>query len=256
MLAKVLKPRLTLGRVIDALRNPLYRTGYALVGNTIGTTVVGFIYWVIAAHLYNPEALGRCSALVSALIVVSFLAQLDLQTTLARFLPQAGRSAGRFIAYSYGVSSVAAVAVGVAFVTLLPRLNSHWQFLRTSGPLGRNLRRSSSCLGDIRARGCRPYGPESRGRCSGRELDLRGSQAAPASGPGFDTGVDWHLHRLVGPPASHRPRRELAYLPALREGQGTRRSLYAARSRGHSLRRDRLHRHAVFRVLRRMCCRS
>ena len=136
VLAQVLKPRLTLGRVIDALRNPLYRTGYALVGNTIGTTVVGFIYWVIAAHLYNREALGRCSALVSALIVVSFLAQLDLQTTLARFLPQAGRSAGRFIAYSYGVSSVAAVAVGVAFVTVLPRLNSHWQFLRTSGPLG------------------------------------------------------------------------------------------------------------------------
>ena len=136
MLAQILKPRLTLGRVIDALRNPLYRTGYALVGNTIGTTVVGFIFWVIAAHLYNPEALGRCSALVSALIVVSFLAQLDLQTTLARFLPQAGRSAGRFIAYSYGVSSVAAVALGVAFVTVLPRLNSHWQFLRTSGPLG------------------------------------------------------------------------------------------------------------------------
>ena len=136
MLARVLKPRLIRGRVIGALRNPLYRTGYALVGNTIGTTVVGFVYWVIAAHLYDQEALGRSSALVSALIVVSFLAQLDLQTTLARFLPQAGRSAGRFIAYSYGASSVAAVAAGVVFVTVLPRLNSHWQFLRTSGPLG------------------------------------------------------------------------------------------------------------------------
>jgi O-antigen/teichoic acid export membrane protein/tetratricopeptide (TPR) repeat protein len=131
----VLKARLTRGRVLDALRNPLYRTGYALVGNTIGTTVVGFVYWVIAAHLYSPEAVGRCSALVSALIVVSFLAQLDLQTTLARFLPQAGRSAGRFIAYSYGVTSVTAVAAGVAFVIVLPRLNSHWQFLRTSGSL-------------------------------------------------------------------------------------------------------------------------
>jgi O-antigen/teichoic acid export membrane protein/tetratricopeptide (TPR) repeat protein len=136
VLAQVLKVRLTRGRVVDALRNPLYRTGYALVANTIGTTVVGFFYWVIAAHLYDQEALGRCSALVSALIVVSSFAQLDLQNTLARFLPQSGRSAGRFIAYSYGVSSVAAVAAGVVFVTVMPRLSSHWQFLRTSGPLG------------------------------------------------------------------------------------------------------------------------
>ena len=130
-----MKARLTPGRVLDALRDPHYRTGYALVANTIGTTAVGFFYWVAAAHLYDRQALGRCSALVSALIVVSSLAQLDLPTILPRFLPQAGRSAGRFIAYGYGASSVAAVAVGVGFVTILPRLSPQWQFLRTSPSL-------------------------------------------------------------------------------------------------------------------------
>ena len=135
MLGQVLKPRLTLDRVLDALRDPHYRTGYALVANTIGTTVVGFFYWVVAAHLYDRQALGRCSALVSALIVVSALAQLDLPTILPRFLPQAGRSAGRFIAYGYGASSVAALVAGVGFVTILPRLSSQWQFLRASPPL-------------------------------------------------------------------------------------------------------------------------
>ncbi|MBV9447685.1 MAG: tetratricopeptide repeat protein [Streptosporangiaceae bacterium] len=135
MLGQVLKPRLTPRRVLDALRDPHYRTGYALVANTIGTTAVGFFYWVVAAHLYDRQALGRCSALVSALIVVSSLAQLDLPTILPRFLPQAGRSAGRFIAYGYGASSVAALAVGVAFVTVLPRLSPQWQFLRASPAL-------------------------------------------------------------------------------------------------------------------------
>ena len=120
---------------MDGLRNPLYRTGYALVVNTIGTTAVGLIYWVVAAHLYDRQALGRCSALVSALIVVSSLAQLDLANALARFLPQAGRSAGRFIASSYGASAVAALAAGVAFVALVPRLSSQWQFLHASAPL-------------------------------------------------------------------------------------------------------------------------
>ena len=126
---------MTPARVLDALRDPHYRTGYALVANTIGTTAVGFFYWVAAAHLYDRQALGRCSALVSALIVVSSLAQLDLPTILPRFLPQAGRSAGRFIAYGYGASSIAAVAVGVGFVTILPRLSPQWQFLRTSPSL-------------------------------------------------------------------------------------------------------------------------
>jgi len=131
----VLKARLTRGRVLDALRDPLYRTGYALVANTAGTTVTGLVYWVVAAHLYNRQALGRCSALVSALIVVSSVAQLDLANTLPRFLPHARRSAGRLIAYGYGASAIAALSIGVAFVTVLPRLSSHWQFVDDSGPL-------------------------------------------------------------------------------------------------------------------------
>ena len=88
MLGQVLKARVTPARILDALRDPHYRTGYALVANTIGTTAVGFFYWVVAAHLYDRQALGRCSALVSALIVVSSLAQLDLPTILPRFLPR------------------------------------------------------------------------------------------------------------------------------------------------------------------------
>lgn len=131
----VLKARLLPGRVVNTLRDPLYSTGYALVANTLGTTFLGLIYWVVAAHLYDRQALGRCSALVSALMVVSSVAQLDLANTLPRFLPQIGRSSGRLIAYGYGASSIAAVAIGVVFVTVLPDLSAQWHFLRTSPPL-------------------------------------------------------------------------------------------------------------------------
>jgi len=111
-------------RALDALRDPLYRTGYALVANTAGTTAIGVVYWAVAAHLYDRQALGRCSALVSALILVSSLAQLNLANTLPRFLPRAGRSAGRLITYSYGASSIVALAAGLAFVTVMPRVNA------------------------------------------------------------------------------------------------------------------------------------
>lgn len=120
------------GRALDALRSPLYGSGYALLANTAGTTVVGFVYWAIAAHLYNRQALGRGAALVSALLLVSTVAQLNLHNALPRFLPRAGPSACRFITYGYGASSLVALALGLAFVTILPRLNTNWQFLGDS----------------------------------------------------------------------------------------------------------------------------
>jgi O-antigen/teichoic acid export membrane protein len=94
---------------------------------------VGAAYWAVAAHLYSQQTLGRTSALVSALLLVSNVAQLNLHNALPRFLPRAGRSACRFITYSYGVSSLVALATGLAFVTVLPRLNTNWRFLDESG---------------------------------------------------------------------------------------------------------------------------
>jgi O-antigen/teichoic acid export membrane protein len=112
--------------------NPLYRTAWALIANTGGTTVLGFGYWVAVAHLYDRQTLGRSSALVSALILLSTLTQLNLSSALPRFLPNAGRSAGRLIAYSYGVSSLVALPVAAGFVLLMPRLFGQWQFLSRS----------------------------------------------------------------------------------------------------------------------------
>lgn len=122
-------------RVLQGLRNPLYRSSYALVMNTAGTTIVGILYWAVAAHLYSRQELGRSSALISALILLSGFAQLNLVNTLPRFVPGAGRSAGRLIAYSYGVSSIGALLCGLAFVTVLPRLSTEWRFVGNSLPL-------------------------------------------------------------------------------------------------------------------------
>jgi O-antigen/teichoic acid export membrane protein len=115
-----------------ALGNPLYRSGYALVANTAATTAVGVAFWAVAAHLYSQTVVGRGSALVAALILVSSIAQLNLGSTLPRFLPLAGRRSGRLIRYCYAANSVVALFSGLLFVTLLPRLNSHWHFMRGS----------------------------------------------------------------------------------------------------------------------------
>lgn len=118
--------------LLGALANPLYRSGYALIANVAGTTVVGLGFWAVAAHLYSSQRVGQASALVAALVVVSSFAQLNLNNTLPRFLTQAGRRAGRLIGYGYAASSVAAVVIGLALVVLLPKLGPHWHFVETS----------------------------------------------------------------------------------------------------------------------------
>jgi O-antigen/teichoic acid export membrane protein len=120
-------------RVVSALRDPDYRGSYALVANTIGTSVIGLAYWAAAAHLYSPEALGEAAALVSALMLVATLSQLNLSSTLIRFLPEMGsNSAGRLINFSYLASTATALAGSMIFVTVAPRVSSQWHFVGDS----------------------------------------------------------------------------------------------------------------------------
>jgi len=67
--------------------------------------------------------------------LVSSIAQLNLGSTLPRFLPLAYRRSGRLIRYTYIATSVVALLVGFGFVTLLPKLNAQWHFLGGSAGL-------------------------------------------------------------------------------------------------------------------------
>jgi O-antigen/teichoic acid export membrane protein len=124
------QPGNLVSRVLSELRNPMYRSGYVLAANTLVTNLVGVGFWAVAAHLYGPVGLGRATALVSALMLVATLSQLNLSSTLIRFLPQLGaRSAGRLIKGSYLTTILASLVGGAIFVVVLPRLSSQWQFL-------------------------------------------------------------------------------------------------------------------------------
>jgi O-antigen/teichoic acid export membrane protein len=126
-------PQNRVARLWSGLRDPVYRGSYALVANTVGTSVIGAVYWAVAAHLYGPADLGRATALISALMLVATLSQLNLSSTLMRFLPQMGAiSAGRLIKFSYLVTTLTALAGSVIFVTVMPRLSSEWHFVDDS----------------------------------------------------------------------------------------------------------------------------
>jgi O-antigen/teichoic acid export membrane protein/thiamine kinase-like enzyme len=106
-----------LARLIDHLRTPLYRNGYALVFSSAATSVLGVVYWVLAARYYTPAAIGLNAAVLSTMMFLASLAQLNMMNALNRFVPSAGASTTRLVLFTYGLSAVIAVTASLIFIS-------------------------------------------------------------------------------------------------------------------------------------------
>ncbi len=71
---------------------PLFRNAYALMLNTVVNSGLGLLYWMVAARTFPDAAVGRGSALVSLMVLVSTLTQLNCAG--ARPVPAAGGPLG------------------------------------------------------------------------------------------------------------------------------------------------------------------
>ena len=101
------------GSRIQALRRelaqPLFLNAYALMLNTVVNSGLGLLYWLVAAHTYSDADVGRGNALVSLMLLVSSLTQLNFSGALVRFLPRSGTTSRRLLLTAYGLSSAFAV---------------------------------------------------------------------------------------------------------------------------------------------------
>lgn len=107
---------LRLATLLDHLRSPLFRNGYALIISTGITSALGLVYWAVAANTYATENVGLNSAAISMMIFLSGLGQLNLQEVMIRFIPEAGRSARRLVLGAYAM--VLVLSVGAALIFL------------------------------------------------------------------------------------------------------------------------------------------
>lgn len=103
------------GRLAAHSRTPLYGNGYALVISSGVSSGLGLLYWALAARLYSADAVGFNAAIISAMMFLAGLAQLNLMSALLRFIPEAGRKAGRFILITYVVAMVVAAVTSAVF---------------------------------------------------------------------------------------------------------------------------------------------
>jgi O-antigen/teichoic acid export membrane protein len=94
---------------------PQHRDGLALVLSSGLTSVIGLLYWVVAARLFPPEIVGVNNTLISTMTLIGVAAQLNLGNALLRFVPVAERSARRLVLTCYALGAVAAGVAGGIF---------------------------------------------------------------------------------------------------------------------------------------------
>ncbi len=118
--------------IIAHLRKPLYRNGYALMVNAITTSLLGVLYWVIAARFYTTDAVGVNTAAISTMTFLSTAARFYLDGALIRFLPRAGAKSTRLVKYSYLIGGLASAIVAAVFLLGLGLWAPALGFLRSS----------------------------------------------------------------------------------------------------------------------------
>ena len=104
-----------LTQLLAHLRVPLYRNGYALILGSAATSVLGLLYWALAARFYSTEVVGASSAVISAMMLLAGIAVLSFSGVLVRFLPVAGATTAKLILSAYAISAGTSVLVGMIF---------------------------------------------------------------------------------------------------------------------------------------------
>jgi O-antigen/teichoic acid export membrane protein len=128
-----LRPRGRLLRPAAGTRHdPMLRNGHALIFSSGITQVIGVFYWVVAARAYPADVVGRNSVALNVMLFLAAVAELNLMSTLIRFLPTSGSQSRRLILTIYAVSASIAAVIGLGFLVLIPRIEPQLAFLRSS----------------------------------------------------------------------------------------------------------------------------
>ncbi len=111
-----------LGRLVDHVQTPLYGGAYALILSSGSTSVLGMVYWTLAARLYEPSSVGVNAAVISSMTFLSYLAQLNMSGALSRFVPTASAATRRLVTSAYLAAGVLSAVAALIFLAGV----QHW----------------------------------------------------------------------------------------------------------------------------------
>jgi O-antigen/teichoic acid export membrane protein len=75
-------------QAIRIQKNSLLRNSVYIMAITVVTSGLGYLYWIVAAHLYPPKAVGLASAIISAMSITVAVSSAGIGQALVQMLPQ------------------------------------------------------------------------------------------------------------------------------------------------------------------------
>ena len=122
-----LRPWLLARSLVHRVRSDsLLRNSIYIMGTTAATSLIGYVYWIIAAHIYSVHDVGLASALISIMTLTSVLANLGIGSTLVQMLPRRERGYAWSLTLNAGLATgaLASLLAGSIVIVALP-LVSH-----------------------------------------------------------------------------------------------------------------------------------
>jgi O-antigen/teichoic acid export membrane protein len=96
----------------------------SLISSQLVTSVLGFVYWWLAARQFAPSAVGLASAAISAMMLLGSASVLGLGTLLVGELPRQPGKAPSLIAAALVVAGIAGSILGFLFALVAPALSA------------------------------------------------------------------------------------------------------------------------------------
>lgn len=104
----------------------------SLVGTTIVTSVLGFIYWWVAARRFTPDVVGVSSAAISSMTLLGTFCVLGLGTLLITEIPRQPKQAIPLISTALVIVALAGGLAGLLFALIAPLFSSQFSYLNAS----------------------------------------------------------------------------------------------------------------------------
>jgi len=118
-------------KVISHLKSDtLYLNSLYLMSNTIFMAGMGFLFWLINAHLFSPDQIGIATTLISAMTLVSYTSLLGFNSTFIRFLPTS-KDRNNQITTGLVLSVLMAIVIAGGYILLVPWIAPKLGFVHT-----------------------------------------------------------------------------------------------------------------------------
>ena len=117
-------------RLPEYLRTPLYKNAIFLMANTVAGSVLGLVFWMVVAQVYEPFEAGLAVVTLQAIVFLAMLSKLGFDIGLIRFLPNAGKNSKDLINTCLTISGGMVILVSIVFLAGLDIWAEKLTFIR------------------------------------------------------------------------------------------------------------------------------